>query len=455
MLATTLTVKTIAALATLLIAAQGTFAQMLPPASTTARSMSGQFVVFGPRTGTPRLPVYAATNASWVTLEPTLVSVSAERIKQAVWRELGVTGQWQNKISITLRPARSGNEPVRIVSDHTLGVWNHRVEMPDQITRERYLRVLVEAVLLELANRNARQQSAEVPVWLTEGLALQILAGTGPDLVISTPHMNLNGVTYNPPATTDFRQISPLEKAHKTLLGETPLTFEELSWPAPGQFEGSEAARYRACAQLFTYELLRLRGGKDCMKEFIAALPAYLNWQMAFLQGFKPHFTRPLDIEKWWALQSTGFVSRDLIQTWTYEESWRKLADALAAPVDVFGSTNELPLRAEVKLQTVVRDWEPAKQETVLHDKIADLESLRMRIAPELVALTGEYIQAIDAYLKQRNRPGTVTKLGRITLNQPTRRQRDLLQQLEALDARVAKMRPNALAANAPRTDSH
>ena len=372
--------KTTAALITLLIAATGVGAQILPPPpGTTARSVSGQFVVFGPRTAMPRPPIRAATNANWVTLEPTLVTVSAERIKQAAWRELGVTGSWQNKISITLRPARYSDDPVRVVSDHSMGVWNYRVEIPEQVTRERYLRALVEVVLLELANRNTHEQSAEIPAWLTEGITMQLLAGHGPDLVLNTPRMSMNGVTYSPPAITDFRPISPLEKAHKTLLGEIPLTFEELSWPAPGQLDGGNGPQYRACAQLFTCELLRLRGGKDCMREFIAALPGYLNWQMAFLQGFKPHFARPLDIEKWWSLQSTGFVSRDLIQTWTYEESWSKLAAALLAPVDVFGNTNDLPLRAEVTLQTIVRDWEPARQETVLHDKISELESLRPR----------------------------------------------------------------------------
>ena len=444
--------KTVTALATVLLAAFGVSAQIFPTSTTAARSMSGQFIVFGSRDPALRPLIRAATNASWVSLEPTLVAVSAERIKQAVWRELGVTGSWRQKISITLRTARSGDEPVRITSLVSMGVWSHRVELPDQITKERYLRAVVQVVLLELANRDARGQPAEIPAWLTEGITLQLLANHGPDLVITAPRLRLNGVTYNPPVTTDFRQLSPLEKAHKTLLGETPLTFEELCWPAPGQLDGGDGARYRACAQLFTYELLRLRGGKECMKEFIAALPAYLNWQMAFLQGFKPHFTRPLDIEKWWSLQSTGFVSRDLIKTWTYEESWNKLAAAIVAPVDVFRSTNEMPLRAEIALQTIVRDWEPAQQAAVLREKVGELESLRLQIAPELVGLTAEYSQAIDIYLKQRSWPAVNSQKSHPTPSSITRGQRDLLKQLDALDMRVAKLRPNAMVANQPGT---
>lgn len=442
--------KTTATIAALLIAVNGVFAQIPPPAATPARSMSGQFIVFGSRTPALRPMPRAATNANWVSLEPTLVSVSAERIKQAVWRELGVTGSWQNRISITLHPARSGDEPVNIVSDRSMGVWNYRVAMPDQISRERYLRALVQVVLLELANRDARGQPAEIPPWLTEGLTGQLLASHGPDLVINAPRLSLNGVTYNPPVTTDARPVSPLEKAHKILLGETPLTFEELSWPAPGQIDGSDGPQYRACAQLFTCELLKLRGGKDCLREFLGALPSYLNWQMAFLQGFKPHFTRPLDIEKWWALQSTGFAGRDLIQTWTYEDSWNKLAAALMASVDVFGSTNELPLLAEVKLQTIVRDWEPAKQEAVLRGKVGELESIRLRIAPELAGLTSEYRQAIDLYLNQRNPSTSGGQQSHIAPGQIMRGQRDLLKRLDALDVRVAKLRPRAPLANLP-----
>ena len=446
--------KTAATIVTLLTAATSLFAQALPSPFNTARSLSGQFLVFASRAPALRPALGAATNGNWVSLEPTLVTVSAERIKQAVWRELGVTGSWQNKISITLHPARSGDEPVNIVSDHSQGVWNYRVAMPDQMVRERYLRAIVQVVLLELANRAAREQPAEIPAWLTEGLTYQLLAGHGADLVINTPRLSLNGVTYNPPVTTDARPISSLEKAHKIMLGDTPLTFEELSWPAPGQMDGGDGPRYRACAQVFTCELLKLRGGKDCLREFLAALPAYLNWQMAFLQGFKPHFTRPLDIEKWWALQSTGFASRDLIQTWTYEESWSKLAAALAAPVDVYRSTNDLPLRAEVKLQTVVRDWEPAKQEPVLRDKIAELESLRLRIAPELVAITAEYGLALGNYLKPRAAPVNNRQSNPISARLAMRVPSDLLKRLDALDVQVEKLRPRPVAASAAGTGS-
>ena len=442
--------KTAVTLAAMIIWANGVDAATLPAPFTASRSMSGQFVVFGPRMPAVRPTIKAATNANWVTLEPTLVTVSAERIKLALWRELEVTGSWQNKISIALRTARSGNEPINIIADRSLGLWSYRVEMPDQVTQERYLRAMVEVVLLELANRNSPERCAEIPIWLIEGLTLQLQSGHGPDLVLNTPQLRLNGVTYTPPATKDVRQLSRLERTHKTLLGETPLSFEELSWPTPEQITGPDGPRYRACAQLFTHELLKLRGGEACLRNFIFTLPAYLNWQMAFLQGFQPHFSRPLDIEKWWSLQATGFASRDLIQTWTYEESWHKLTATLAAQVDVFGNTNQMPVRAEVKLQTVIRDWEPAKQESLLRPKIAELESLRASLAPELIDLATEYTQCLETYLNQRDPSTARGQRSHFATRPSPRRQTEALQQLDALDARAARMNPKAALASLP-----
>jgi len=45
-----------------------------------------------------------------------------------------------------------------------------------------------------------------------------------------------------------------------------------------------------------------LENGRACLREMLAQLPAFYNWQFAFLKGFQPWFQRPLDVEKWWAL---------------------------------------------------------------------------------------------------------------------------------------------------------
>ncbi|HEU5071273.1 MAG TPA: hypothetical protein VFV96_12775 [Verrucomicrobiae bacterium] len=442
--------KIAAAFALTLIAAAPGLAQLLPTATTAACSATGQFTVTAPRVASwLRATGPVGTNTDWVRLEPTYVAISAERIKQAVWRDLGISGGWQQRVAIALQPARSADERVTIVSDRSPGGWSYRVLMPDQLTRERYLRAMVQVVLLEVANRTAQERSAEIPSWLAEGLLFELLSNEGAELVLNPPHRSANGVFFHT-VTTDARQLSPLEKAHKILLGSTPLTFEELSWPAPGQLDGPGGPAYRASAQLFVSELLALPDGPACLRDFLATLPNYLNWQMAFLRAFKPHFSRPLDIEKWWALQGAEFAGRDLTQTWPYEESWRKLASAVRQRVDVFAATNQLPKQSEVKLQAVIQEWEPARRDQVLRDKLMELISLRLRLAPELAPLATQYAETLDAWFKLREAPAPSGKMPRATDLALRRNGRALAQRLDVLDALLEKARPQSLAGNAP-----
>lgn len=410
-------------------------------AATSARSVSGQFYVSAPDSNSFRPNVTIGTNASVIRLEPTLVAVSCERIKQAVWRELEFRGPWQHKVVIALRPARSADDRVTIVTERSADGWAYRVEMPEVLPSERYLRALVQVVLLELANRRAGNKPVEIPVWLTEGLAFHLLCNNGPELLLGTPRQRANGVTLQP-TFVEFHRFSALEKAHKILLGTTPLTFEELSWPAPGQFEGTTGPKYQASAQLLCYELLKLRGGPECMRNFLSALPDYLNWQMAFLRGFEPHFSRPLDAEKWWTLEAMEFAGRDLTQTWPYEESWTKLADALMEPVDIFVSTNQLPNRSSVPLQTVIREWDTARQKEVLRRKATALGALRLRLAPELMSLSADYASALEAYLQSLETLGSRPTTMRIQAGGTRIATYKLLKRLEALDAQLEQLRP-------------
>jgi len=47
-------------------------------------------------------------------------------------------------------------------------------------------------------------------------------------------------------------------------------------------------------------ELLRLENGRACLREMLAQLPAFYNWQFAFLKGFSPGF------KGHWMLRSGG-----------------------------------------------------------------------------------------------------------------------------------------------------
>ncbi len=418
-------------------------AQTVPTASTYAQSASGQFTVTAPQQTYSPSP-FSGTNTTVIRLEPAMVAMSAERIRQSVWRELGVTGPWQHKVLISLYGVTPWTgDRISISVDRAPSGWSYRVTLPDKITSERYLRAMTQLILLELANRSATGRSAEIPAWLSDGLAFHLLANNSDELVLTPPRQNIGGVFLSS-ISPEKQQVSSLERAHKTLLGEMPLTFEELSWPTGAQLDGSDTARFLACSQLFTRRLLELNDGRQCMRELVAALPGYLNWQIAFLAAFKQHFSRPLEIEKWWSLQAAAFSGRDLIQTWTYEESWSKLSAALREPVTVHHAPDEMPERSEVSLQTILRDWDATRQRAALQRKMGDLDVLRQRIAPELTGLATEYRQSLDQALRHPNlttqaaaRRGAASPGGRNPLNS--------LKTLDSLDARLEKLRPGSL----------
>src|SRR5207245_2196559 len=121
------------------------------------------------------------------------------------------------------------------------------------------------------------------------------------------------------------RKEAVLERAHKTIATRSACTFEQLSWPMEEYLSGADVEIYRCSAQLFVHSLLELADGQACLQSMLEELPGYYNWQLAFLHAFRAHFTRPLDTEKWWTLQVLRFTGRDLAQTWSDEESWRKL----------------------------------------------------------------------------------------------------------------------------------
>lgn len=441
-----------AALSSIALAATITaFAQ--PDPQTSARSASGQFYVSGQPVNLGILAPELATNNSVIVLEPTLVTVSSERTRQAVWRLLDFEGTWEQPVAISLYPARSLNDEINIITECSGTHRSYRVELPSAITGERYLRALTQVILLEFAGRDAANQAVDIPAWLTEGIAFHLLCNHSPELLLGKPRRKEGGLPLNRLAI-EYRQISPLEKAHKILLGDTAMTFEELSWPGPNE-TGANRARFQASAQLFVSCLLKLPGGYTAMRNFLSSLPKHQNWQLAFLQAFNSQFQRPLDIEKWWTLEGMSFAGRDLTQTWPYEESCTKLSSALIETVDVYTSTNDLPKRTQIPLTDMVREWRTDQRE-LLTRKSAELRLLHQRIAPELEPLTADYIGAIDAFLNQRNNIAASPGASRLTVGVERLSRQKLLRRLTELDKEfdrlAAKPAPPSNPSNPNRT---
>ncbi len=430
--------KTIAAIV-LVCALQGAAeAQLVPGGFGPAQSSSGQFVVRASETAAlpPPLAVLAA-NTNYILLEPAVLAVSCERIKQKLWLKLGATAPWRGRIYLNLHPARSADEWVTVVSENFGDGWRYRLEMPNLLERNRFMRALVQVLLLEMSNRGANARQAEIPAWLAEGLSRELRAGSERELLLTPPLWNGRGLAISPLLLSDARWSNPLERAQKELRAQPSLTFEELSWPGDGQLTGEAGEIYRSSAQLLVNQLLGLKDGQACLRAMLEGLPRYYNWQLAFLAAFHADFQTPLDVEKWWALQTVQFTGRDLTQAWPRDESWRKLDEIIRSQVEVRTGNDELPLHTEASLQTILREWEGAQQIPLLQRKLLELDLLRPRAAIEMAPLVDDYRRAIQIYLQKRNPTGTVSD----------RLVADTVNQLDALDARREALRPTTPAA--------
>ena len=413
-----------------------------PDTASAVRSMSGQFVVYGGRLpSTATAPPSLVHSTNYAELEPALLAVSCERIKQALWAELGITGSWSGKIHLTLRPARDEDDPVTIVSECYPKGWSYRLELPQFVERQRFVRALVQTLLQERANRQAGGRPAEIPFWLTEGLTRHLQDARPGELILQPPRWNWRGLELSP-VTVEERRRDPLQSAREQLREHPPLSLAELSWPTTENMSGDKGEVFSCSAQVFVTELLRLKGGRDGLRGMLDELAGCYNWQTAFFRAFRQHFAQQLDLEKWWDLQLVHFTGRDPSQLWTVEESWQQLDQLLRTPVEVRRATNELPAHADVPLQVVIREWDFLRQGPALNRIQRNLELARLRIAPEFVEFLEGYHQVLAAFIHNRNQAGLampVMKIGSPRLRPPTR---DTLKQLEELDAKRMALRP-------------
>jgi hypothetical protein len=430
-------------------------AQFSPAETGSAHSTSGQFIVTGGHQASPLGRLHAiAANTNLVQLEPSLLAVSAERLKESLRRQLGISpsASWSGQIFLALHPAQSPDEEVTIISTRFVGGWNYRVELPDIMSRTRLARALTGVLLLEFANRNAQSRSAEIPAWLIDGLSQQLSAAGSPENILSPPDEIVNGVEFTQiDRLADTRQnlyywthegtrgngvIDPLADARQVLKNSNALTFEQLSWPDDGQVSGADGGVYRASAKLFVSSLLALQDGPACLRAMLQNLPSFYNWQTAFQNAFSKNFSTPLDVEKWWALQVVNFCARDPGAQWTPAVSRDKLDEILSVPVQMRPTADALPVYGEVSLQTAIRNFDPAQQAAILQIKLRDLQIAQFRMAPPLAVLADAYRRVIAGHFGQDRAAAPVpSKLKHPPVSPPPKKTEDIFQKLDALDA--------------------
>lgn len=413
-----------------------------PSGYSLARSVSGQFVIQS-GSGVRRSPMSSLleNDTNFARLDPSLLTVSCERMKQLVWRGLGINTPWAGKVFLRLYPANSSDSPVVIEAEQFRDGWQYRVSLPDLCQRERFIRAIVNVVLLEVANREAREHSAEVPAWLAEGLAREIWTSNQREVILPSPGFSSSGLRMTT-LVVSARKENSLELAHQELCASTPLTFQQLSWPRRDPFTGEPPELYRSSAQVFVHQLLSLPGGPDCLRTMLQNLSRFYNWQFAFQQAFQDSFHEAVDVEKWWSLQLVHFTGRELVETWTPEQSWEKLNELVRSAVQVRIGTNDLPLHAEIALQTIIRDWPAPRQTQALETKSRELRVLRPRLSQELAAMVDEYCAILELYLERLNRPGFVLPFRKHVLHRQNAD--EAIQRLDLLDARRDALRPVA-----------
>jgi len=415
-------------------------AQVLPSPGDSVRSHSGQFMIHAERSSPPPgMAAILATNRNLVRLEPALVGVSCERIKQILLRELGATAPWRGRIYVELRPARAAGQTITVTSEHFKDGWQYQVQLPDVVERDRYTRAMVQVLLLEFANRRSNGRLAEIPLWLTEGFSQRMLTSNESGIILLPPRETVNGLTFTTTRITE-RVGDPVAQARRQLRDRPPLSFEQLSWQADDEMPAAAAEVYRASAQLFVGELLCLTDGRACLSAMLTRLPQYHNWQLAFLDAFRSHFERPLDVEKWWALCCVQSPERGLARNRPAEGSWNDLDQALRTPAPARTGATTQAARADVSLQTIIREWDRVQQTQVLPSKLRELDLLRSRASPDLAVLVQEYRQVLEAYLQNQHWTRPRTLFGtRPSLSSVAG---ETLQRLDALDARREALRP-------------
>jgi hypothetical protein len=407
--------------------------------SKSARSISGQFTIYGPPqfsllAGLPKV----AADTNFVRLEPALLAVSAERIKVALWRQFEIkpNTQWRGQIYLVIHPARSLDESVNIIAKRLAGGWDYRVELPDVVSRTRFMRALAGVVLLELANRTAQGHSAEVPEWLVDGLAQELLAAGSPEFILSTPDKVVNRLPVTRINVTQHG-LESLTAAQRVLQHHPPLTFEQLSWPTGPELDGNDAGVYRASAQVFVSSLLELKNGTAQMRALLESLPQFYNWQTAFRSAFRADFPTLLDVEKWWALQVAGYAVRDPGPLWTPAASRARLDELLSVPMEVRANSNSLPAYAQISLQNVIRSEDHDRQTAILQSRLRDLELAQYRMSPQYAVLAGDYRQALANYLGETTAATTASpRQGRPGLSLQKTSASLTSKKLDELDAR-------------------
>lgn len=304
-----------------------------------------------------------------VPLEPPLVVVTCERLKEMFLMEAGMVDNWRGRIDLIINRTLPQEKGPRLTAVHGPEGWSYELELPSTIRPAILVRSVIQTLLLEVANRQAGIQSAEIPFWLVDGLSAHLQAFNLPTYILRP---NLQTAGYQKLSITGMEEV-------RSVLGQrAPLTFQQLSWPEKSDVAGKDEQLYRCCAQLLFESLQHLPDGQACFQRMLAESPKHYNWQTSFLIGFHSHFAALVDVEKWWGVNCVNFVSANLSAARTAQESYHQLQDALDVPVEVKLGPSPDVAAARVTLQEAITQWDPAAAQKAVQRAVLELQQLEL-----------------------------------------------------------------------------
>lgn len=407
------------------------------PKDLATTSQSGQFIVTGPRVPGLSPPREFQPGAGPRTLTPQTLAVACDRIKSEALRALALPDLWRNAgayIHVDIEPTQRTNAPVPIEAAPYENTWKYRVRVPSSISEERLTRAIVQAVVLDLANRAGNQRAAEPPLWLIEGITRTVL------------HNTVEGTLPTPETRTSIqvRRVDALAQVREQFARTAPPSFNELSQPDLEVMQDRDWARFSAGAHLCFHELRRLPGGIDRIRDWVFHLQNHWNWQTGFIDAFHPIFRSLLDTEKWWAITLANFTGRDAAQAWPADFTLRKLDEALQ-PVGILPSAGSVARR--MSLEEILTEWEFPRQLPVFRQLLQQLHAIRINAPPELRSLVYRYIDLVDSYMDQRAGAPLTPMVRGQTSPRPKLIVRETVRRLRELDGERAR------AAESPSTE--
>ena len=232
---------------------------------------NGQFIAFAPG------PVL-----------PAALCIFAERIKHNWCDSLDIADKWHDPIVLVLRAQVATNAPANVtLSIIQIGpVLKYEIGCrlsppPDEST---LAAAVIEALCLEVANRDRpvsaglAWKSAQIPLWLTHGLAGALAADNGWLASVA----RRSATAARPPFAGD-------------LLCATVLPTDDI-----------EKKLFQANTWLLTDSLLRLPGGTRKLQQFLSELRKSDD---AFVKVYQADFSSAVFLEKWWSLMQARLTA--------------------------------------------------------------------------------------------------------------------------------------------------